>query len=240
VTQAGSTSTKPQTMRRARLLVDHIAPAPAAAAAEVDVARTGAPTATRPPKLLNDNALRQFITEGFLILPLSEDLSPEFHATVHEQVENLAGQAAIGNNIFPAIPALGDVLASPTVNGALCSVLGHDYALHAHRALHRADRPEEQGFHKDGQEGHGPHRHHRPRWAMIMYVRLPKQITLQLLARARPLSTESSLELSDNRGTSIVAPQVLPGRVHSRDGAHGNPPGRAVLHGGRRQDGPRR
>eukprot|EP01046_Picozoa_sp_COSAG06_P107731 COSAG06_NODE_54089_length_296_cov_1.045685_2_plen_53_part_01 len=53
-------------MRRARLLVDHIAPAPAAAAAEVDVARTGAPTATRPPKLLNDNALRQFITEGFL------------------------------------------------------------------------------------------------------------------------------------------------------------------------------
>ena len=66
------------------------------------------------------------------------------------------------------------MLASPTVNGALCSVLGHDYALHAHRALHRADRPEEQGFHKDGQEGHGPHRHHRPRWAMIMYVRLPK------------------------------------------------------------------
>ena len=69
------------------------------------------------------------------------------------------------------------MLSSPTVNGALCSVLGHDYALHAHRALHRADRSEEQGFHKDGQEGHGPHRHHRPRWAMVMYY--PAGCTLQ-------------------------------------------------------------
>ncbi len=175
-------------MRRTRMLTAHLAQsgAPAvasrgtseAAVGTFDMLRTGAPTATRPPKLLNDHAVRQFITEGFLILPLTEDLSPEFHATVHEQVENLPGQAAIGNNIFPAIPALGDMLASPTVNGALCSVLGHDYALHAHRALHRADRPDEQGFHKDGQEGHGPHRHHRPRWAMVMYY--PAGCTLEM------------------------------------------------------------
>lgn len=177
-------------MRRTRMLTAHLAQgapdvssAGTAASEQVDMLRTGAPTATRAPKLLNDHSVRQFITEGFLILSLNEDLSPEFHATVHKQVENLPGQAAIGNNIFPAIPALGDMLASPTVNGALCSVLGHDYALHAHRALHRADRPDEQGFHKDGQEGHGPHRHHRPRWAMVMYY--PAGCTLEM-AVSRP------------------------------------------------------
>jgi hypothetical protein len=174
---------QPQSSRRVTAALEHLGASPAAAAgATIDVQRTGAPTATASPRLLNDWQIRQFVTEGFLLLPLSEDLSPEFHASVHAQVEGLAGQAAIGNNIFPAIPALGEVLSSPTVNGALCSVLGHDYALHAHRALHRADRPEEQGFHKDGQEGHGPHRHHRPRWAMVMYY--PAGCTLEMAPTA--------------------------------------------------------
>ena len=73
------------------------APAAAASVADIDIARTGAPTAELPPKLLNDFQVRQWITEGFLILPLSEDLSPEFHAQVHEQVEALDGQAQIGS-----------------------------------------------------------------------------------------------------------------------------------------------
>ena len=129
------------------------------------------------------------------------------------------------------MPALGDVLSSPTVNGALCSVLGHDYALHAHRALHRADRPEEQGFHKvrttsptapttatstpprrtlhqDGQEGHGPHRHHRPRWAMIMYY--PAGCTLEMaptVNTSRPTCSARGLSLD----RSIVLQAILPG-----------------------------
>lgn len=191
--------------------------------------RTGAPTARRPPKLLNDHAVRQFITEGFLILPLNEDLSPEFHATVHEQVEKLPGQSAIGNNIFPAIPALGEVLASPTVNGALCSVLGHDYALHAHRALHRADRPNEQGFHKDGQEGHGPHRHHRPRWAMVMYY--PAGCTLEMAVRRSP---HTSLSL-----VALAATLRLQRRACLAATADRDPARRPVLHSRQRKDGAR-
>ena len=34
------------------------------------------------------------------------------------------GPQGLGNNIFPAIPELGDVMASPKIDGALRSLLG--------------------------------------------------------------------------------------------------------------------
>ena len=93
---------------------------------------------------------------------------------------------------------------SPTVRGALQSVLGTDYVMHACRAFHNSDgRDSDQAFHKvsrlgkdalvhpaalahrpadtaeqDGLEGHGPVRHHRPRWAMIMYVPLGSSLEM--------------------------------------------------------------
>jgi hypothetical protein len=74
------------------------------------------------------------------------------------------------NNIYPSMPELGAVMQSPTVRGALQSVLGRGYQMHACRAFHDSTgRDSDQGFHKDGLEGHGPVRHHRPRWAMVMY-----------------------------------------------------------------------
>ena len=69
------------------------------------------------------------------------------------------------------------MLATPTVRGALTSVLGPEYAMHAHRALHVSGNGD-QGFHKDTPEGGGPVKHMRPRWCMIMYY--PAGATLEM------------------------------------------------------------
>ena len=113
----------------------------------------------------------EFVKNGFVVLPLPE-LSPEYHAKCADSImnpweKNDRNNNWIGNNIFPANADLGPVLATPTVRGALSSVLGPDYAFHAHRALH-VSGSNDQGFHKDTPEGGGPIKHMRPRWAMIM------------------------------------------------------------------------
>ena len=94
----------------------------------------------RPPKLLSDAQIIEFIKKGFIVLPLPE-LSPDFHAKCADSImdpweKNSRNNNWIGNNIFPGNANLGSVLAAPTVRGALTSVLGPDYALHLHRALH--------------------------------------------------------------------------------------------------------
>jgi hypothetical protein len=125
-----------------------------------------------PPKLLTDTQIVEFIKSGFVVLPLNE-LSADFHAQCADSImepweRNGRNNNWIGNNIYPGNANLGSVLATPTVRGALTSVLGPDYAMHLHRALH-VSGGNDQGFHKDTPEGGGPVRHMRPRWAMIMY-----------------------------------------------------------------------
>ena len=75
-----------------------------------------------------------------MILPLKE-LSADFHAKCADSImdpweTNDRNNNWIGNNIFPGNANLGSMLATPTVRGALCSVLGEHYAMHLHRALH--------------------------------------------------------------------------------------------------------
>ena len=72
-----------------------------------------------------------------------------------------------GNNIYPAVPELSTILHSPHFAGAVESILGEEYVLHAHRALHVAKI--DQSFHQDTPEGHGPYRLHRPKFIMVMY-----------------------------------------------------------------------
>lgn len=76
-----------------------------------------------------------------------------------------------GNNLLPLVPELAEFFEDPVVKGALVSVLGNDYSMHPHRALHM-NPPEspEQGFHKDSYWGYVRRvRNHRPWWVMIMY-----------------------------------------------------------------------
>jgi hypothetical protein len=113
--------------------------------------------------------MKLFVVDGFLKLNISDELPLSFHRQLHRKAERLwnmtDGQAGVhfGNNIFPVLPDLNAVLRSPAVRGALTSVLGEDYALHAHRFMHVSTGESDQALHKDGLEGHGPMRFHRPR-----------------------------------------------------------------------------
>jgi hypothetical protein len=101
------------------------------------------------PKPLTDQQLRQFVSDGFVFLEPDAGEFGECCAqceTTHERAyrsaldlftkSGLQSSAGIGNNIFPAIPWLHDILTSRTVVGALESVLGPDYVMHAMRTMH--------------------------------------------------------------------------------------------------------
>jgi hypothetical protein len=135
-----------------------------------------------PPVLLTDAQMRRFIAEGYLIL--RADAPPELHATVQARMERILKQEGNpGNNILPAIPEMQRLLDSPTVRGALTSVLGANYVLHPHRFAHNnepAERTEEGmkagrgthayiGWHQDHHSPLARPRHHYPRYAMILY-----------------------------------------------------------------------
>ena len=202
---------------RLRALARHVAAEPAAVLANPEpggdaaaLGGAGAPLAASttdamPPRLLSDAQLKAFVRQGYVNLPITE-LPQEFHNALDEKAQLLNGPyggALTHNNIYPSIPELGTVMRSPTVRGALQSVLGTDYVMHACRAFHNSDgRDSDQAFHKvsrlandavscipqrwltsggreqDGLEGHGPVRHHRPRWAMIMYVPLGSSLEM--------------------------------------------------------------
>eukprot|EP01044_Picomonas_judraskeda_P013905 COSAG03_NODE_2155_length_3069_cov_7.379461_3_plen_209_part_00 len=139
-------------------------PAPTAAAAAAAAAAASSST----PKLLTDAQVREFIVNGILTLPVA-DVSQGVHDRIHAEAERLFDKKiSLGNNIFPGLAGLEDVMESPTVHGALTSLLGQDYALHPHRAFHNSTTQGEQTFHKDTQRGKV--KGFRPRWVMALYV----------------------------------------------------------------------
>ena len=100
---------------------------------------------------------------GFVALPVRE-LSPEWHASFAESlsehffgggVERLPGRHLVQD------AALSELCNTPTVRGALTSILG----------------PEDQNY--------VPVRHHFPRWAMIFYVCLSSSWLLRPLRQRR-------------------------------------------------------
>eukprot|EP01052_Picozoa_sp_SAG31_P036806 SAG31_NODE_4647_length_3070_cov_2.252777_1_plen_137_part_10 len=72
---------------------------------------------------------------------VAADATQDFHAKCADSImdpweKNDRNNNWIGNNIYPGNANLGSMLASPTIRGALTSVLGPDYGMHLHRALH--------------------------------------------------------------------------------------------------------
>ena len=53
-----------------------------------------------------------------------------------QETELIRSDYQVGNNIYPAIPELRSVLYSRTVKGAVTSILGENYCMHAHRVLY--------------------------------------------------------------------------------------------------------
>ena len=133
--------------------------------------------AGRSPIPLRAEQIREFLANGFLVLRSS--LRQSYHRTIFERFDAVAdgrgegatGMGHFGNNLLPLIPELIEFFNDPVVRGALGSVLGADYSMHPHRALHRnPPASDEQEFHKDSYWGYTRRvRNHRPWWVMVMY-----------------------------------------------------------------------
>ena len=125
------------------------------------------------PKLLTDAQMQRFIAHGYLCL--RTELPDSYHRAIWERFDTLIGTEASlnpGNNLLPAVPELNQIFADPLVRGGLTSVVGPDYVMHPHRALHNnMPGSDAQRIHMDSYWGYLRRvRNHRCRWAMIMYV----------------------------------------------------------------------
>ena len=95
-------------------------------------------TPSASTKLLSDLAVQRFIVDGYLLL--QADCEPAVHSLVHEQLDQvLETESWPGNNILARIPMMHAVLNCSAVTGALTSLLGPDYLVHPHRAVHRSN-----------------------------------------------------------------------------------------------------
>ena len=130
-----------------------------------------------PQFLLGDEEMQQFIAEGYLTLKSS--LPSSLHQDIYQRTEEVfAKEGNPGNNILPRIPALQQVFDDPVVRGALTSVVGPDYIMHAHRHCHiNPAGGQGGGWHKDSYWGYRKVRYHRNRWVMIFYY--PQDVALE-------------------------------------------------------------
>jgi hypothetical protein len=142
---------------------------PSSAAAAVQQQEWAQPPPPPNPRLLTDAELQQFVVDGFLVLQQLDDFPSSFHRKIYEDARGIferSGRAAGGagneglghsNDIYPAIKELGDVMACPTVAGALESVLGPGYEMNAHRHMHHSSvQAKNQTWHKDSQRHKPP------------------------------------------------------------------------------------
>ena len=61
------------------------------------------------------------------------------------RVCSLSSLQALGNNIYPAISGLSEVMRGPTVRGAVTSVCGPNYSTSPHRFMHESTGQGDQG-----------------------------------------------------------------------------------------------
>ena len=147
-------------------------------------------------KLLSDEEVRRFIVDGYLILQTGQPR--EFHASVDKRLREVESHESWhGNNIAARVPALHEVIRSPSVHGALVSLLGSDYLCHPHRAVHMSTPVDDHrlhldnaddsppmgkgstagsGWHQDAQSPLSRARHHQPRFLIGFYF--PHDTTL--------------------------------------------------------------
>ena len=97
-----------------------------------------------PPRLLSDMQMASFVENGFLALPVSE-LSDEWHSEFAQATVdwNFQGteEPQTGRHSTP-LPMLTELCNSPTVTGALASILGTDYCMYPNRMLQAYGPPD--------------------------------------------------------------------------------------------------
>ncbi len=127
--------------------------------------------------LLNDDAIQDFIVNGYIMVKPA--LPPDFHRSIFQQLsEMMEKEGNPGNNLLPKVPDLQKIFDDPTVDGALTSILGPNYAMHQHRHCHyHPPGTKAQSWHKDYPIG-GNVRYHRVRAAMAFYY--PQDVTEEM------------------------------------------------------------
>ena len=119
--------------------------------------------------LFDDDAMRDFIVNGYHVISVDKPVA--LHDDIYEKTKAIIDEDGNpGNNLLPRVPEIQQVYDDPGVRGALTSLLGPDYVMHAHRHPH-VNPPNSRGgaWHKDSYWGYTKVRDHHPRWIMAMY-----------------------------------------------------------------------
>ncbi|MDE2847389.1 MAG: HEAT repeat domain-containing protein [Gemmatimonadota bacterium] len=119
--------------------------------------------------LFDDDAMRDFIVNGYHVIGVEKPAA--LHDDIYEKTKAIIDvDGNPGNNLLPRVPEIQQVYDDPSVRGALTSLLGPDYVMHAHRHPH-VNPPNSRGgaWHKDSYWGYTKVRDHHPRWIMAMY-----------------------------------------------------------------------
>lgn len=140
-------------------------------------------------ELLTDEQVRRFIVDGCLSLTPAVD--PALHSAIDEKLRFATEQEfPVGNNILSRVPEIWRVLRAPNIRGALTSLLGPNYYVHPHRAIHTSRPVEDKsvdyeaahnappmgkgsmagsGWHQDAQSPLSRARHHTPKYLIAFY-----------------------------------------------------------------------
>lgn len=139
------------------------------------------------PVSLNDQQILQYLEDGYVVLDPTE-LDQAFHHRMFEaacvtygMAQGAASQGApphikvIADNLRQRIPDVESLLRSPTIDGAITSILGKNWQIYPHDFIHESSA-NDQFFHQDGNlpwNDRGHYRSHRPDWAMLFYYPQP-------------------------------------------------------------------
>ena len=141
-------------------------------------------------KLLTDEQVRRFIVDGYLTF--TPEVDPELHDRINQKLRYATEREVhVGNNIMSRVPEIWQILRAPNIRGALTSLLGPNYYVHPHRAIHTS-RPVENkdvsydpahnappmgkgsmagsGWHQDAQSPLSRGRHHTPKYLIAFYI----------------------------------------------------------------------
>ena len=106
---------------------------------------------------LDDEQMRRFICDGVLVLNSTQNTG--LHQTILDKLQWVnTHDSQVRNNILPRVSELQQVLDSPSIKGALQSILGDDYMMHPHRLLVPSEplAPEERNIELQGHENGPP------------------------------------------------------------------------------------
>jgi len=155
---------------------------------------------------LDDRAVREFIVHGYTLV--QADQPPEFHRAISQKLDaTLAAEGNPGNNILPRVPELGQIFQSPSVRGALHSLLGPGYSMHPHRYCH-LNKPGSKGqtWHKDDYIFDRNVRHHRCRWLMGFYY--PQNVDAEMGPTGIAGNRQCYNQISDTDSTQSVEEEI--------------------------------